>query len=80
MPSHSSSVRLAPLDPNPRNEIPCVVGFAAILDDRRNKPKPGTARSRSSRSTPGCASTCERCNVLIDAGVSPMIVPVTVID
>ena len=37
-----SGLWLAPDDPSPRSEIPCVVGLAARLDERRNILKPGT--------------------------------------
>src|SRR3984957_12230644 len=42
MPSSSTSARLEPFAPNPRNETPRVGGFAVRLLDRRNKLKPGT--------------------------------------
>src|ERR1041385_4462352 len=45
MPSHSTSVRLAPDEPRPRSDTPCVVGFAARLDERRKRLKPGPMRS-----------------------------------
>ena len=53
MPSQRTSVRLAPEDPMPRREMPCVVGLATMLDDRRKRLNPGTSRNRSSRFVPG---------------------------
>src|SRR6266851_632540 len=80
MPSHSSSVRLAPVAPMPRSETPCVVGFATRLDERRNKVKPGTLRRRSSIFTPGISSRSWRSITETTAGTSVEMVPVTVID
>src|ERR1035437_6299236 len=80
MPSHKTSVRLAPEDPRPRSETPCVVGLATRLDERRNRLKPGTERRRSSRLTPGVCCRSEASRVETLAGVSAEIVATTVID
>lgn len=79
MPSHNTSVRDAPELPNPRSEMPCVVGFATNDDDRRNSEKPGTERSRSSRLTPGFAANCSLSTTVIAAGASAVILSETVI-
>src|SRR6185503_20314354 len=47
-PSYITSARLAPFAPTPRNETPCVVGFAVKPPERRNNEKPGVWRSTSS--------------------------------
>src|ERR1035437_2636651 len=80
MPSHKTSVRLAPEDPRPRSETPCVVGLATRLDERRNRLKPGTERRRSSRLTPGVCCRSEASRVETLAGVSAEIVSTTVIE
>src|ERR1017187_2876724 len=80
MASHKTSVRLAPEDPRPRSETPCVVGLATRLDERRNRLKPGTERRRSSRLTPGVCCRSETSRVETLAGVSAEIVATTVID
>ena len=41
-----TKARLAPLDPMPRNETPCVVGFAVRLLLRRNSSKPMPVRTK----------------------------------
>jgi len=68
--SHSTNVRLAPVDPVARNETPCVVGFATTLDERRNRLKPGIWRKRSSSSAPGISCSCWAPTIVIAAGVS----------
>src|SRR5579884_2846399 len=78
MPSQITRVRLAPEPPTPRRDTPCVVGFATMLDVRRNSVKPGTSRRRSSRFTPGVSSMRVRFTVEISAGASVESVPVTV--
>src|SRR5712691_3663840 len=78
MPSHSTSVRLAPEEPMPRREMPCVVGCATIPDDRRNRLKPGTVRRRSSRLSPGVWRICLLSSTETDAGVSAAIFSITV--
>src|ERR1035441_7071210 len=70
MPSQRTRVRLAPEDPMPRSEIPCVVGLAARLDERRNRLNPGTSRSRSSRFVPGLCCRAVLSSVVTLAGVS----------
>src|SRR3954447_1151897 len=67
---HSTSVRLAPVDPVARSETPCVVGFATTLDERRNRLNPGIWRKRSSSSAPGMSCSCWGPRVVIAAGVS----------
>src|SRR5712692_10550874 len=78
MPSHRTSERLAPEEPMPRKEIPCVVGCATRLDERRNRLKPGTVRRRSSRFSPGVWRTCSLSSTETEAGVSAVTVPTTV--
>src|SRR2546425_7594066 len=78
MPSHSTIVRLAPEEPMPRREIPCVVGCATTLDERRNRLKPGTARRRSSRFSPGVWRICLLSSTETEAGVSAVTVQTTV--
>src|SRR6267378_327470 len=80
MPSQSSSVRLAPVDPMPRSETPCVVGFATTLEERRNRVKPGTLRRRSSILTPGSSAIRWRSITEMAAGTSVEMVSVTVMD
>jgi hypothetical protein len=80
MPSQSTRVREAPVDPRARNETPCVVGFAATLDERRNRLKPGTVRKRSSRLTPGVCRSSSLPKTEIDAGVSVFTFSATVIE
>src|SRR5215831_16427111 len=80
MPSQSSSVRLAPDEPRPRSEMPCVVGLATRLEERRNMLKPGTYRRRSSRFSPGMRSSCGLGISEIDAGASAAMLAFTVID
>src|ERR1039458_8350048 len=70
MPSQRTRVRLAPEDPMPRSEIPCVVGLAARLDERRNRLNPGTSRSRSSRFVPGLCCRAVLSSVVTLAGGS----------
>ena len=70
MPSHSRSVRLAPVDPVPRRETPWMVGLATTLDERRKRLKPGICRSRSSSSAPGMSCNWLASSVVIAAGVS----------
>ena len=52
-PSSRTSPRLDPDADNPRIVTPCVVGFDARDDDRRNSEKPDTTRSASSSVTAG---------------------------
>ena len=60
MPSASTSARLAPLAPSPRNDTPCDVGLAVWLPDRRNSEKPATLRNLSSvASAPHCCNCVE---------------------
>src|SRR5439155_4751141 len=78
MPSHSTRERLAPEEPMPRREIPCVVGCATRLDERRNRLKPGTVRRRSSRLSPGVPRICLLSSTDTEAGVSAATLPSTV--
>ena len=80
MPSHSTSVRLAPLDPMPRSDSPCVVGCATRLEFRRKRLKPGTIRSRSSRLTPGMRWSLGESSKVMGAGVSVETFSITVIE
>src|ERR1039457_3588636 len=60
MPSASTSARLAPLAPSPRNDTPCDVGLAVWLPERRNSEKPATFRNLSSvASAPHCRNCVE---------------------
>src|SRR5690349_4028735 len=68
--SQSTSVRLAPVDPVPRRETPCVVGLATTLDERRKRLKPGICRSRSSSSAPGMSCSWSASSAVMAAGVS----------
>src|ERR1035437_8257013 len=72
MPSHRTRVRLAPVDPKPRRDTPCVPGLATRLDERRNK--------RSSRFTPGTSLIWVWSRVETEAGASAAIRSVTVMD
>src|SRR5580693_8046749 len=69
-PSSSTSARLAPFAPSPRNETPCVVGFAVRLLDRRNKLNPGTCRRSSSSCSAGVFCKSSRVNCTSLAGTS----------
>src|ERR1035438_3540666 len=80
MPSQRTRVRLAPEDPMPRSEIPCVVGLAARLDERRNRLNPGTSRNRSSRFVPGLCCRAVLSSVVTLAGVSAEMFSTTVIE
>ena len=80
MPSHNTKVREAPLVPRPRREIPCVVGFEAMLEDLRKRLKPGNDRRRSSMLTPGVSSICCWSRTDMAVGVSAVTVSVTVIE
>src|SRR5215471_11904451 len=77
-PSQSTSERLAPEDPRPRSDTPCVVGWATRLEVRRKRLKPGTMRSRSSSSLPGVSLIVVLSMAVILAGVSAAMSPVTV--
>ena len=70
--------RLAPEDPMPRREMPWVVGFATSDELRRNRLKPGTSRSRSSRFAPGVWSNSLESSTETLAGVSAEIFSTTV--
>ena len=70
MPSSSTSARLAPLAPTPRSETPCEVGFATRLPDRRNRVKPGTWRSASSRVRAAVAARSSGPSTIVSAAVS----------
>ena len=78
MPSHSTRDRLAPEEPMPRRLIPCVVGCATRLDERRNRLKPGTVRRRSSRLSPGVSRICLLSSTDTAAGVSVAMFSTTV--
>jgi len=80
IPSHSTRVRLAPVEPMPRRETPCVVGFAESDDDRRKRVNPGTSRRRSSGLTPGMSVSPARGREVTDAGDSASTRPATVTD
>src|ERR1043165_2387985 len=80
MPSHRTSERLAPEDPRPRSDTPCVVGCATRLEVRRNRLKPGTMRNRSSNSAPAVAWITEWASPEIFAGGSAAIWPVAVME
>src|ERR1035441_4237126 len=80
MPSQRTRVRLAPEDPMPRSEIPCVVGLAARLAERRNRRTPGTSRNRSSRFVPGLCCRAVLSSVVTLAGVSAEMFSTTVIE
>src|ERR1019366_4535952 len=80
MPSQRTRVRLAPEDPMPRREMPCVVGLAARLEARRNRLNPGTSRNRSSRFVPGLCWRAVLSRTVTLAGVSAEIFSTTVIE
>src|ERR1017187_7728089 len=80
MPSQRTRVRLAPEDPMPRSEIPCVGGLAASLDVRRNRLNPGTSRSRSSRFVPGLCCRAVLSSVVTLAAVSAEMFSTTVME
>lgn len=79
MPSESTSVRLVPVEPIPRSEMPWVVGLAAKLEERRSSVKPGTMRSRSSMLTPGMRFSSGVPSVVMEAGLSEATLSLTVI-
>src|ERR1022692_5287807 len=80
MPSQRTRVRLAPEDPMPRSEMPCVVGLAARLEERRNRLNPGTSRNRSSRLVPGLCSRAVVSRTVTLAGVSAELLSTTVME
>src|ERR1019366_4885502 len=80
MPSQSTSVRLAPEDPMPRSEMPCVVGLATMLEERRERLKPGRSRGRSSRLARGLCCKPMASSVVTLAGVSAAIFSTTVME
>src|ERR1019366_8489470 len=80
MPSQRTRVRLAPEDPIPRSEMPCVVGLAARLEERRNRLNSGTSRNLSSRLVPGLCWRAVLSRTVTLAGVSAEIFSTTVME
>src|SRR5262245_35198710 len=70
-PSTSTSVRLTPLGPIPRNETPCAVGWDDRLLLRRNRLKVGTWRSTSSATTAGDCRIVSFSTTFALTGTSP---------
>lgn len=64
----------------PRKEMPCVVGWATRLEERRKRLKPGIMRRRSSVFTPGTLRISEASRTAIDAGASVATFSTTVIE
>ena len=58
------------MEPRPRREMPCVVGWAASEEERRKRAKPGTMRRRSSRLMPGTCWTRRESRMVSEAGAS----------
>ena len=79
IPSQSTSDRLAPLDPRPRSDTPCVVDWPLRSMCAGTSVKPGMERSRSSMFTPGCSRTSVSSSTVMNAGASVSTFSTTVI-
>ena len=73
--SAMTSVRLAPEADMPRSVTPCVVGLATDDDVRRNRLKPGTERSWSSRRSAGVATIVDRSSEVTLLSTLSRVVP-----